>query len=140
MKCMKWIEVLAVVAAAAVFGAVAAYFAMASRPVVAQPKTGQFDVITATKIVVIGEDGKPRIVLGGPPDISGLTILDRSGRIRVGVVVLDDGTNQSPRVDLLDKTGRAQATISIVDGEARAMLTNEKGGIVWSAPRRKSQE
>lgn len=100
------------------------------------------EVIRARSFAVVDEDGIMRGVLGAGTDYAGLTLYNKAGKTRAGLVTLDDGAS----LDLYDEAGNVRAALGNSDlkitasgsTEHRAasslVLFNEQGHVLWEAP------
>jgi hypothetical protein len=92
-----------------------------------QRRTSNVEVLTAKHIVLQAEDGGTRGEwLVDEEGNSRLRILDRRGRVRLGLTVLSSG---SPGMSLVNANGRRRAALGLLPDESASLVFADASGV-----------
>lgn len=72
-----------------------------------------------------------RVGLGVPQAGSSLALFDENGESRLELVVSKDG----PMLSMLDANDKTRAGLAVYKDGPRLAMGDEKGKVIWSAPR-----
>ena len=78
----------------------------------------------STGLIFHDDDGKQRVALGVLPNVSGLSLFDKTEKQRVGI---STGTDDSPRLELYDVAGSRRAGLTLSSDGLPTLRFEDKG-------------